>query len=114
MSDVTTLTDDANRQQSVSRIFYLLGDVLQGTDSSQRMPSGEVHDQGLLGPAVPGYDVGFGSGGEVFVRGRSGQIGTTSTTTPNGAAAGAGGFSLNPMTLVLIAGALFLVYKLAK
>ena len=69
--------DDAQRQELASRFFYLVGDVIAGTDNSNRYDPGMRNGSGLLGPSSYGTDVGVGGGGEVFVRGRAGQLGTT-------------------------------------
>lgn len=110
---IEALTDDANRQQSVARIFYTFGDLLKGMDDSPRYEPGMVNDSGLVGPGTSGIDIGFGSGGEMYVRGRSGQIGSTSTTTPSGASSSAGkpGFQLTLPAIVVIAVIAWLAFK---
>lgn len=68
--------DEARRQEFLSRAFYLVGDMLGGVDSQPRMEPGWTGGR-LLGPRGSNADVGIGNGGEVFIRGQAGQIGTT-------------------------------------
>lgn len=76
-----TDNDDARRQQFFARQFYLLGDYLAGSDAQPRYEPGNVGSD-VLGPRQPLYQLGVGAGGEVFVRGAAGQVGTTDTTAP--------------------------------
>lgn len=70
-------TDDQQRQQVASNFFWTVGDLLAGSDSQPRYEPGMSYgNNGLYGPSTASADVGYGQGGEVFVRGRSGQIGT--------------------------------------
>lgn len=71
-------TDDQGRQQSAASFFWTMGDILANTDQQPRFEPGMSYGNGngLYGPSTANADVGYGQGGEVFVRGRSGQIGT--------------------------------------
>jgi hypothetical protein len=115
--DVVPFTDDANRQQSVSRYFYQLADVMSGVDSALRRSPDGNSQSGLLGPATGAQDMGYGSGGEVFIRGQSGQLGTLSTTTPNGAntAALPGPLAMlsNPLVLLGLAAVVWFLLRKA-
>lgn len=104
--DVTS--DDANRQQQVARTFYLLGNFFEGIDSTPRMEPGNVNNSGILGPQQSSIDVGVGQGGEVFIRGRAGQVGATQNA-PKAAPmpatmAGLMGFIASPLGLLMLAG----------
>lgn len=94
--------DDANRQQSSARMFYLLGDFMKGVDSVRKNEPGMTNGSGLLGPTTNTLDVGLGNGGEVFVRGQAGQVGTVQTE-PKPAA---GLFGLSRPVLLMGAAAL--------
>lgn len=99
-----TAADDAARQQGVSKFFYLLGDVLGGTDTSLRVDPNNVRQDGLLGP-TQSVDVGVDSYGNLYVRGRSTGYGAaqTNTTDPKvtNAAAGVAGISVSPWMMAL-------------
>ena len=69
-------TDDQQRQQLVSNFFYTAGDLLAGSDSQPRFEPGMSYgNNGLYGPSVASQDIGYGQGGEVYMRGRAGQVG---------------------------------------
>lgn len=104
---ITVTSDDANRQQQVARTFYLLGNFFEGIDSAQRMEPGMVNSSGQLGPQQSGPDVGVGQGGEVFIRGRAGQVGATQNAPKAAPMAGLMGFVASPLGLVLLAGAVW-------
>ena len=78
-------SDDANRAQITARAFYLLGDYFKGSDSMTRYDPG-MSGGNVLGPNQTGVDVGVGQGGEVFIRGRSGQVGSNNPTPAAGTA----------------------------
>lgn len=69
-------TDDQQRQQGAAAFFWTMGDLLANTDAQPRYEPGMSYgNNGLYGPSNANADVGYGQGGEVFIRGRSGQIG---------------------------------------
>jgi hypothetical protein len=103
--------DDANRQQTSARLFYLLGDFMKGVDTLPRMEPGMADGSPLLGPATNTTDIGLGNGGEVFVRGQAGQVGTVVSQPP--AAKGPLGLS-RPVLLMGAAALLLGLYLLRK
>lgn len=105
--------DDANRQQQTARTFYLIGDFFKGIDAVRRMEPQMVNDSGLLGPSQSGMDVGLGQGGELYIRGRSGQIAATQQTPAQPGAVAA--MTANPLLLLALAGvAAWVLYRWAK
>lgn len=102
--------DDANRQQQTARSFYLLGDFFQGVDSIMRNEPGYTGGV-VLGPNQSGLDVGIGNGGELFQRGRSGQVG--STQAQMAAPVSVAGLLGNPLVLVGLAVAAYLLLRKA-
>lgn len=104
-----TGNEDAVRQGTVSQFFYLLGDVLKGTDSQPVMDA-STRNTGVLGPAqtLGSVDVGVGANGEVYVRGQLGGPGNGQQTAQPAAAPAA----IPPMLLLI--GAAVAAYLLLK
>lgn len=94
-----TASDDAARQQTAARAFYLLGDFLAGSDTQPRIEPGSVNNSGLLGPSSSPTDIGIGVGGEVFVRGQAGQVGATQTAST---AQSSAAVQVSPLMLVAV------------
>ncbi len=113
MSAVTaylpTESDDATRQQATARVFYLLGDYFTGTDSVMRSEPGFSGGR-VLGPNQTGVDVGVGNGGEVFQRGRSGQVATQGSMNAPAALPALLG---NPLVLLALAVGAFVLLRRA-
>jgi hypothetical protein len=108
-----TSNDDQQRQQLAARAFYLVGDYFRGSDAQGRFDPG-MSGGTVLGPNQTGVDFGVGNGGEVFIRGRSGQVGINSTapSAPAAAAAAPGMAMLrHPLVLLGLVVAAFLLLR---
>ena len=109
-----TSNDDQQRQQLAARAFYLVGDYFRGADAQGRFDPGMTGGT-VLGPNQTGVDFGVGNGGEVFIRGRSGQVGSTRTAprAPAAAAAapGMGAMLRHPVVLLGLVVAAFLLLR---
>ena len=99
-TEVQAISDDADRQQAMARLFFMAGNILSGADAAPRYEPGNVNDSGMMGPgATVPTDIGIGYGGEVYVRGRNGQVATANATPAPPKAAP--GIVLSPLTLLL-------------
>jgi hypothetical protein len=108
-----TANSDAVRQSQLSSFFYATPNLLAGMDSASRL--GNVRNDGdggtgdLLGYGTSfGVDVGVGNNGEVYLRGRTGEVApapSSSSSSPSVA-----GFALSP-GLLLLAVAAFLILR---
>ena len=109
MADLAPSDQDAARAaQITSGFFYLLGDVLNGTDSTPRFDSTTVRNDGLLGPVNSPQSVAVGTDGSVYVRGTSGgYYATGSKVQP--ATGNAAGLTLTPGVLMLAVAVLFVL-----
>jgi hypothetical protein len=103
MALIPTSSEAANNQQLASQFFYLVGDVMRGTDTDPRFEPGMTGGK-LLGPRQSGVDIGFGEDGRAFIRGQSGTTSTPAPATPT-----LMGVPLTLTTLLLIAGAAYLL-----
>ena len=101
------VSDDAARQQVTARTFYLLGDYFRGTDSAMRYEPSFAGGT-VLGPNQSNIDVGVGQGGEIFLRGRSGQVGSSNPTPKNAAPMS---LLANPLVLIGLAVGAFLLLR---
>lgn len=105
--DGSAPNSDSARQGLFSTFFFASPNLLGGIDDAPRIPTGPGNGTDMLGPGTTlGLDVGVGNNGEVYLRGRSGQVGTDAGPAPTAAA----GFQLTP-GLVLIAIAAFLILR---
>jgi len=96
---------DAERQGLFSSFFFSAANLLDGVDDSPRV--GAADSGGMLGPGTSlGFDVGVGNNGEVYLRGRSGQVGTDGTTGATTARR-----AITPGMLLLLGVAAFLVLR---
>ena len=101
---------DAARQGLFSAFFFSASNLLEGIDDSPRIVSGPGNGTDLLGPGTTlGMDVGVGSNGEVYIRGKTGQVGTDASATTGGTPVS--GFVITPMMLLILAGVAFLILK---
>ena len=108
MADLAPSDADAARAAQITKsFFYLVGDIMGGTDSTPRVDSSTVRSDGLLGPGGnTGQSIGIGSNGEVYVRGTTwNPFGPTTTTD----AAPAGGLVITPGLIMLGIAALFIL-----
>jgi hypothetical protein len=72
---------DAVRQAPLSQFFYNIGDVMNGVDAQPRAEPG-MSGGTTVGPSSTfGLDIGVGSTGEIFVRGRAGSQGAPADPT---------------------------------
>lgn len=102
---------DVSRQGLFSTFFFASPNLLSGIDDAPRIATGPGNGTDQLGPGTTlGVDVGVGNNGEVYVRGRTGQVGTDSSGAKNGTVS-APPFVLTPGLMLLIAGAAFLFLR---
>jgi hypothetical protein len=106
---------DAVRQAPLSQFFYLVGDVMNGVDSQPRNEPG-MSGGTTVGPSSTfGVDIGVGSTGEIFVRGRAGSEGAPADPAPPQASGVAG--QLTPFglpTWLVIGGLIAAAWYLSK
>lgn len=102
---------DSARQGLFSTYFFASPNLLNGIDDSPRIVAGPGNGTDMLGPGTTlGVDVGVGNNGEVYIRGRTGQVGTDSSGATNGQPAPAA-FQLTPGLLIIGAIAAFLLFR---
>ena len=106
-----TQNDDAARQQLTSNFFYFVGDLLQGTDTTLRVDPNQIRSDGMLGPVGNAQSLGIGNGGEIYVRGSTGQYGTQQTALPAPALPTLAGLQITPGLMILAALAWFMLRK---
>lgn len=99
-----TQSDDAQRAQLIQRLFMTAGDLFAGTDTTLRIDPNQFRADGSLGPAGSAVSYGVGDGGEIYVRGSTGQVGTTRIVGGGGGGGGAvAGLTITPGLLMLLA-----------
>lgn len=64
-------TESERNQQIASSFFYLVGDVLSGSDAQPR------YEPGMSSAGGPAVSYGFGADGVLYERGRTGYGATT-------------------------------------
>lgn len=104
---------DAVRAAAIVPSFFLTANVLGGTDSAARMEQGmSTSNNGLLGPSSS-YSVDFGvdATGAPYVRG---QVANDEAPPSNTAIDGQVATTMGVPTLLLLAVAAWLLFKLAK
>jgi hypothetical protein len=98
-----TDSDDANRAQLVSNLWWTVGDLLMGTDVSRRVDPANLRADGLIGPAGSAVSYGVAADGTLYIRGTAAR-GTA-------AAASVGGFAIMPGLLIMAVLAFFALRK---